>query len=260
MNQKAKKVILVVVTSVSVFLGYKFYVFTSLMHAHVNIKPGQEARIVLVNVGNSDREEITQLIDQIYALEPAVIGLDIFFGKRKDPRQDSLLMNSIKNARVVLGIKTSGSQIMGTDTFFTNACTQMGVAQLQLKEGYVFSFVPQTETIYGTIDHIAVALARFVDGKKVNDYLQGADPFDAPILISRFKDQFIYYDNQQTNFEPQDIKNKIVLLGYFGPNNEDKLFTYGRFDENFDLDIEGNAPDMYGATVIANQIVMILDH
>jgi CHASE2 domain-containing sensor protein len=60
-----------------------------------------------------------------------------------------------------------------------------------------------------------------------------------------------------TEFDLESLKNKIFLVGYVGPDDEDMYKTPLRF-LNKDSKAQ-NQPDTYGLVIIANQIRTLLD-
>ncbi|XOV92538.1 MAG: hypothetical protein ACFHWX_20320 [Bacteroidota bacterium] len=50
------------------------------------------------------------------------------------------------------------------------------------------------------------------------------------------------------------VKDRIVILAYMGPTDEDKIKTYARFHDQSDAE----GPDMYGAVIVANQVLMMI--
>ena len=76
-------------------------------------------------------------------------------------------------------------------------------------------------------------------------------------LYNRKMEQYITIKGSEINYSKHSklLKNKIVLLGYLGPSNEDKHYTPIRLIEKFPKE----TPDTYGIIIVANQIRTILD-
>ena len=47
-------------------------------------------RIVIINIGRADREELAYIIEKASSMGPTVMGLDAYFEGPKDPHKDSL--------------------------------------------------------------------------------------------------------------------------------------------------------------------------
>ena len=60
-----------------------------------------------------------------------------------------------------------------------------------------------------------------------------------------------------TEFDLDNLKEKIFLVGYVGPNDEDMYRTPLRFLAKDTM--AQNQPDTYGLVIIANQIRTLLD-
>jgi hypothetical protein len=90
-------------------------------------------------------------------------------------------------------------------------------------------------------------------------FTNGFDKNEAiPINFTRTLDQFVHFDASNVDVEHNlnDLKDKVVILGYLGPSNEDKHFTPIRQVVRYP---EGQ-PDTYGAVLVANEIRTILEH
>ena len=95
---------------------------------------------------------------------------------------------------------------------------------------------PDLKTSFGVNESIPIEYSRTIE-KYIR--INGSDLIELPIR------EF-------------DIPNKIILVGYIGPKDEDMYRTPLRFLENRKL--ENNQPDTYGLVIIANQIRTILNH
>jgi CHASE2 domain-containing sensor protein len=251
-----KKVLLLLVSVIIVITGCKLYFTIDKLSSHVDLSEGMDTNIVLVNIGEGNRAYVAKVLDNISTYNPLAIGVDAFFLNRKDSIGDFRLQKSLRNPKVVIGIKTNGTKLYGTNIFFTKN-VKMGVAMLNLKNNYADNYQLQYLSNYGMIDHISIALAKTVNKEKTDSFLEMKQNLVVPILISRLKNQFTYYEYGNLDFKNSDIEGKVILLGYLGPNDEDKFKTYS---SGYNSNIESEYPDMYGCTIIANQIRMVLDN
>lgn len=64
---------------------------TDIVFSHLRENHDHEDRIVLVNVGNQNREETAKMIEIIANEKPKVVGIDVFYRKIKDWKTDSTL-------------------------------------------------------------------------------------------------------------------------------------------------------------------------
>jgi CHASE2 domain-containing sensor protein len=243
--------------------------------AFSKIKPPDklDPRIVIINIGNADREGIAALIDKTASYNPKIIGLDVYFEGPRDPYKDSILHESFrrhKNLVAASRIKFEHEEEDGhmQKDYFDDVHAQTGFVNLTAEEkGTVRLFSPW-EKIDGTVQYAFAPML-------VKNY----DPDAFERLRKRHDhNEIINYTRRNTlnvkdgiNYlviEPDALLNdqadstaisgKIVILGYVNANDydiEDKKFT------PMNEKVAGKqTPDMSGSVVIANIISMILDH
>lgn len=255
-----KKVILIsFVAILTIILGLFFYTsnqFKSLNDRYVKLKPGKEERIVLVNVGDGDRKYFAEKILEISACHPKVMGVDLFFNAfSADSEADSLLLVSIEQSKCILGTMHGGMGTHGVHKRFLDAASGYGFAELDEIDGFVTEFQAFYDRVSKRDYHIAYELAKSYDSLAASDFIQSLSGQRSDVVISRLTDQFRIYDYQEA-IDCDLVKDRIVILAYLGPTDEDKLQTYARYHDQ--VDAEG--PDMYGAVIVANQVLMILDN
>jgi len=242
--------------------------------------------IVIVNIGDLNREGIAKQLDIIEEHNPAVIGIDAFFRKLNDPWQDSILatsMNQVENLVLVTKLNQYNSDRGVFDTletsnplFLKNAT--LGFANLitPAKEQDNFkvcrSFSPVEWTREGKQELFAMKLAEVYNPEAVTNFRQrqravefinyGGNIIRANSKNSEFTNKFMvmdWMDIFEGNFVPEVFENKIVILGYLGQDLhdtswEDKLYT------PLNAEYAGRTnPDMYGVVVHANILSMILN-
>jgi CHASE2 domain-containing sensor protein len=64
---------------------------TDIVFSHLRENPKHDDRIIMVNVGNQPRDTIAKMIEIIAADKPKVVGIDVFYRKRKAWKTDSTL-------------------------------------------------------------------------------------------------------------------------------------------------------------------------
>lgn len=236
-----------------------FYLITSrkiqrLDTKYVNLQSGKEESIVLVNVGNGDRKYIAERINQVYDCDPKLIAIDLYFKKfSPESEEDSILLSSIQSSKPILATRHKGIGTQGVNKVFLKAALGYGYAELTAENGYVANFDVYREKNFKRDYHFAYSVAIAIDSTAANQFINSLDNNVSDIIISKLSKQFkIFEFNENINCEL--ISNKVVLFGYLGPTNEDKLTTWAKFhDDSYD-----KGPDMYGPIVVANQILMIL--
>ncbi len=252
-----KKVLLLFFAAIiTIILGlflYSNYQFRSLNDRFVQLVPGREGRIVLVDIGNSDRAAIARKIDEIAACNPLVIGVDLFFKDYdQDDPQDSVLLQSIREGKCILGAANKGIGIHNVHKHFREAALNVGYAELNQKEGFVSDFYVYWDSPTRRDYHMAYLMASQYDSLAASAFLASLEGNNPDVVISRLTSQFkIFRPNE--SLDCGMISDRMVILGYLGL--EDQIKTYARYHD--DVDAEG--PDMYGAAIIANQVLMILD-
>lgn len=223
--------------------------------------------IVLVNIENLDREGIAMLTEKINSTRPKVIGLDIFFENKVDTIGDPLLEKAFRNAGdklVLAGRYDMKAQSFNRgfrhykDITYGHAGLVTNQDRTKPVRAFYTDYKGKKEDIYSFASMVA---------KK-------ADPEKFKKLKQRNKKkELINYTGDRNTFltlnyrdvlastpeELKFLKDKIVLLGYLGGMNrksgdeDDKFFT--PVNTNY---IGRSLPDMYGLTIHANIVSMIL--
>ncbi len=251
---------------------------TDIVFSRLREVPPADTNIVLVNIGNLPRAGIAEEINIISKHEPKVIGLDCFFEDLKDPFGDSILRASIVNAKnVIMASRLEGcsedkngcDSIGGSHPYFTNGI-ELGYANLissatsQEKFKTNRTFAPKVAVNGGVSEAFAVKLARYTNSLNVQVLLNRRNSFEVVNfrghggLGGRFFSLDIV-DVFTENFDPSLIKDKIVVFGYLGDDFSDKSWE-DKYFTPLNEDYAGRTnPDMFGVTIHANIIAMILN-
>src|SRR5678816_545888 len=74
-------------------LGLKDFDFNDISYSKLGKTKNtlRDDRIVIINIGQADREGIAYLIEKTASMHPKVMGLDVLFVEAKDPAKDSLI-------------------------------------------------------------------------------------------------------------------------------------------------------------------------
>ncbi len=241
--------------------------------------------IVIVNIGNLNRQGIAKQIETINEYHPKVIGVDAFFREPLDQYQDSLFSAALwQTDKLVLVTKLNqfNSQTGIFDTletsnpmFLENA--HLGFANLitpaQDQDNFKVcrSFTSVEYTAEGEQRLFALKLAELYDSKASEHFLKrnntvelinyGGNIVRANSKNSEFTNKFTvldWMDIFEENFVPSVFEDKVVILGYLGEDLwdnswEDKLYT------PLNTEYAGRTnPDMYGVVIHANILAMIL--
>lgn len=252
--------------------GIKDYEITDIVYSRMRNEDVKiDERIVIVNTGHPDRTKFAQMLQRIAAAQPKVIGVDVLFANRKQPREDSLLQVCFKkNDNLVLATLLENYRedigqfqaISGIDSFFSQYARTGYINFPSTTTRTIRYFSPMEKTGEGPAFGFATEIARLYDPAAVEK------------LLNRKKDlETIHYTSTASSFlqfEPETIldtsidlsaqlRNKIVLLGY-SDTDEGDCPLLDKFYTPLNPYYSGRAdPDMYGIVIHANIIQMILN-
>jgi CHASE2 domain-containing sensor protein len=247
-------------------LGLKDFDFNDMAYSNLRKGKGEsrDARIVIINIGQLDREGIAMLIEKTAAKHPKVIGLDVLFDGPGDPVQDSLLIQVFQKHRNLVAAQklnfSHGALTHISGNYFKDHAASYGYVNFIGDDPGTIRYFSPFETEKGIkYPFFATALVKAFDSSAYNK------------LAKRHKGQEIINYTRRTNkylvIEPETllmdlvvdsvINGKIALLGLVdtsSSNIEDKKFT------PMNPKFAGKSyPDMNGTVVHANIISMILD-
>ncbi|MBC7849944.1 MAG: CHASE2 domain-containing protein [Chitinophagaceae bacterium] len=220
-----------------------------------------DSNIVIINVGNSDRASIANLLVTLKGHHPKVVGIDLLFLDPKDPSVDSLLKASIAdlpNTVLAHDIRfTDGGPIVSG--FLTPYATASGYINfIGERKGVIRHFSPFEAWKDTIAQSFPGAIIKFADSSAFAE-LKARSHTAELINYTRQSTQYITLDlaamanNQNVS---SLLHNKIVLIGYIGGANdiEDRHFT--PLNPQF---MGKSIPDMNGVVIHANIISMILE-
>lgn len=231
--------------------------------------------IVLVNIGGPSvgRDGLAAELDRINQFSPAVVGIDAFFKRPGDPYADSLLAESFRRTKhLVLGSKLDNLDTV--NNHFRSLTTSMPQLNQHAETGFV-NFITGGDEGYLTTRRFS-AKEEYADtselgftAKILSIYnpkkyrkLAERDRGDEVINYSGNIDHFFrldYWEVMDTSRDLSFLKGKVVLMGYLGeplgrPSLDDVFFT------PLNAEMAGRSvPDMYGITVHANILAMMLN-
>ena len=224
--------------------------------SHVELTNTIDEDIVLVNLGEANREQIAMVLSKIDSCGPKVIGVDVFFFQEKGNFQDSILSQAfevLRNDIIAYSFDSAGTIITSIPKIRNNASDE-GYTDLDDQKGLSSNFVPIIENGNNIYESFALRIVRAWKPEFKHTLQKNKS---IPIRFRRTLSQFNFF--YSGDFDELDVcsylKNKIVLVGYLGPSSEDKHFTPIRFKVKYK---EGE-PDTYGLVIIANEIRTILD-
>ncbi|MEQ8303170.1 MAG: CHASE2 domain-containing protein [Cytophagales bacterium] len=252
---------------------------TDIVFSQFRGETNADDNIVLVNIGLLPRAGIAEQINIINKFKPKVVGLDCFFADPKDPIGDSLLAAAIANTEnIVLASKLAEcgegkgecDTLIGSNPLFTQYASSLGFANLisdaksqdQFKTNRTFT---SNEKVRGEVQNaFSVELAKYYEPEKVKKLLSRNNNYEVINYrgYGRLGGKFFSLDVSDVfmeNFDPSIIKDKIVIFGFLGNDFEDHSWEdkyYTPLNENY---AGRTNPDMFGVTIHANIIAMILN-
>lgn len=230
-------------------------------------EPFVDTNVIIVNIGQLERDSLALLLDIVNRQYPKVIGLDAFFTELRDPHKDSLLRASMDNlsSLVLAGIcQYHGDHLsfVGSHPYFGNRT--LGYANLRGnidKTTTIREFAPMRKEGDTCLQSFAAAIISIADTARWEE-LNKRGNFWETIHYVGTQQSFVCYDVKEVFDSATDmstLRDKIVLLGYLGesfqhpPDLEDMHFT------PMNSEISGRSfPDMRGVVIHANIISMML--
>lgn len=233
-------------------------------HRSENTLPA-EGNVVVVELGKT-RAEIAREIAEINSHHPAVVAVDAWFLKQREPQVDSLLLTALAGSpKLVLGSYLKAGEGEAHEQL---SYQQSFEALRRLGANGFVNFVGEYEK---TIRYFKPK--EQIDGKEVNSFAAEIVKQYAPEKFKKLEEregevEFINYTRNRQHFVPvihvdevtpgnpalDVLKGKIVILGTVDPNDlEDLHFT------PFNKALAGRSkPDLNGAFIQANIVEMIL--
>jgi len=232
-----------------------------------------DTNIVLVNNGHLDREEFSAMINTLNEYEPKVIGIDAMFRNLKDMQMDfklSAAYSNVKNLVLVCGLLHTKDNKKFFDTIETshtifNQYAHNGFANVISDDDVNFRTVREmtpTQKVKDSIVHsFPVKVLSFFDNEKVKKFLKRSNENEI-INYKRNINKYVTLDIEDiknNSKKLKKIKNKIVLIGYLGPNIRTQVTEDIFFTPMNEMYVGKTDPDMYGIVIHANVISMLLE-
>lgn len=225
-------------------------------------------RIVIVGVETYDPELLYKEIQNICALNPKVIAVDIQFPELINDYLDTLLRSALQSCdKVILPSQIRGytyedknyQDTLGTHPFFlSNGRTGFVNVILEYDKFSTLKRFSIKETVNGEVEyHFAVLTAMMYDSIKTISYIKKKPKI---IDIEYQKDQMKFKKIRgsyaiNNGLDREDIEGKIVLLGSFWPIEGEPPDVF--VSPLNDTPEQG--ADMWGVVYLANVIAQILE-
>ena len=233
--------------------------------------PIDTSNIVVINIGQADREGIAAIINKTASFKPKVMGLDVIFNGPRDAVKDSLLSEAIQsNKNLVVAVKyetDSSDKLIPAENFFLNDASHYGYVNFPNEDKetvrYYFPFKKDDHDKQIVLPSFSSALIKLYDTTAYNKIKKKADSkviVNYTRNVTERKKQYLVIEGEDLlmdNIDSSAIEGRIALLAYvnLSPNDiEDKKFT--PMNEKF---AGKSHPDMNGIFVHANIISMVLE-
>lgn len=231
-----------------------------------------DTNIVVVNLSNLSRSDISRQVNIINSWNPKVIGIDAIFQEEKEHYSDSLLTDAFIRCKNLVLVNKLDKYNEGTDTYDTlinstsifNKYVSTGFANLPNDENVSFrtirEFRPFSKAYGKQVPAFASKIVQLYNPQILQVLNKRDNEIEKINYIGNY-DKFYYLDQSQVSSVKNDlsfIKDKIVLMGFMGLSLNEKTFEdiyFTPLNERY----AGKAfPDMYGVVIHANIISMIL--
>lgn len=226
-----------------------------------------DTRIVIINIGQADREGLAMMIDKAGSMKPKVMALDVLFYGPRDPYKDSLLSEVFKRNKNLIAAKQlvlsgkNGDTISSAGDYITTASQYAYVNFFNDSLSTTRYYEPFLED-YAKKSYPSFSSA-IVKAYKPEAFEKLEKKGHHKILINytRHVNQYIIYNYEDLltgGLDDSALAGKIVLFGYLNNDRNDisdKKFT--PMNERF---AGKSVPDMNGIVVHANIISMALDN
>ncbi len=258
-------------------LVYPFLFFALTLGGCKSLKPSivsDDSKIIVLNIKDYSRAEIAEYLTDLSKTSLKVLGMDVWFVDRKDSLSDLQLKKSLARfENIVLACALNDldeslhfTSLRKTNSYLVSKNPVVAFSNTFRDENDVpISFpitaikrIERAETDTMHLFHFSLRVSLLYDENKIPSYIDYLDQSDHPlmdnIVYSKTMDQYPTYDLAKVKkLNPEIFRDKIVLVGYAGPLDEDKSVTPLRYRMRI---TEGS--DTYGVYILANIIDQIL--
>jgi CHASE2 domain-containing sensor protein len=228
--------------------------FNDLAFSRVHEIFERDDRIVIINIDTASRKTIADLLLKVNADSPAVIGLDVLFGARRDPF-DGYLKRAMESVpRLVAGYN------LDENDPYPSTVAGGYVNFIGHDLGVIRYYRPFAGDSGGVRKSFSAAIIEKDDSAIYQRLEKRRHRVEWINYRRNSKGYYIISgsDLLENKVEPLFLHDKIVLLGLVSDNPyniEDKHFTPLN-----DKLVGRSIPDMNGVIIHANVLSMILDH
>ena len=208
--------------------------------------------IVLVNIDQSNRCEIGNLISFLSSCNPKAIGVNLLFSSEREYKCDSALRQSIIDSDKVILVEgyKSGKHIKSIDKFSDVSYLTGLTGLIESDTGIIDYYYRQTDVKGRWAYSFPFLLALQYDKNRGSELAAKSTPEDYPIVLYHDLNSFRMIEAETSDVANCNLLNKkIVIIGYLGPEDKDSFFAKGT---------ENLSNKAYGTVIIANVVLDIL--
>lgn len=213
----------------------------------------KDTTIVLFDIKNYDRNELSKFIKEINDLNPKVIGLDFFLDSLKDSSVDSLLAINIRDSKKVIlaaRINYNTNLIEGSHPFFTQYAKSEGLNSYLVDEyNQITDYIPLYQDSKRQMTSFPNDLAfafKVTPNNRITNFT-----INEPRKIKIFKgtESFVLLD--ESNIRLNVVQNKIILFS--------SLDSKEGFTDEYTVELNGKKVKLPLSVITANIILDILN-
>lgn len=213
--------------------------------------------IAIVNIGHLNRYELGETISKINKGDPALVIINAYFPTSGEPESDSILLKAVSECKNdLLAYYDSADLKKRSFDDIRNNATWEGLVKYEYSRFFITHFKPIRIVQNDTCVSLSLMAVKALHPDRSFQF-----KVNQTVPIEYWKRLVNYANYEVSDFEKyngilDEFKNKIVILGFIGPGNEDKYYTpIGDFDFS-----SGTAPDTYGSVILANEIKTLLNY
>ncbi len=245
-----------------------------------------DTNIVIVNIGQANRGEIAQILENINRHAPAAVGIDAFFRQPKEAESDSMLQAALDATQhLVLVSKVAykadladadlgqyDESVVTDERAFDTLETSHPMFAQHASTGFANMIIDQ-DAAFMTVREVSfsescagknevsfpIRLAQIVDPAAAQRALARGLPKEV-INFHGNIESFYHIDVDQALDPATDlsvVRGKVVLLGYCGPNFQTRSLEDNFFTPLNSQYVGRSYPDMFGVVIHANTLAMI---
>ncbi len=174
--------------------------------------------IVIVNLDNSDRAEIADILNVISLCGPKAVGLDVTFEDAREgdgPLLDAIASTPALVQPLTLLPESNDTFKLASHSYFYEPGKSKGFASSAMPSKYANSTIREFQTVFptrdlGNVPSFALALARIADPAAASELEKRNNRFE---IINYHSRRFRCYEPSELVDNAEELSGRVVLLG-----------------------------------------------